>query len=143
MRNTSPLHWTLLVALLASPVGAVAQNTTDGQEPDDSPPPAPITTIAQSEQIGAYVVEAFQDRDGNHWFGLGGVGVCRYDGKSLTYFDRELSGSRELRGDGPVRSSLSSMLRHRHSTLLHTCDKQARLRMVFFVEPPMRSASEK
>ncbi len=94
-------------------------------------------------EVVGYVGEVFQDRDGNHWFGLGGVGVCRYDGKSLTYFDRELSGSRELRGDGPVRSSLSSMLRHRHSALLHTCDKQARSPGVFFVEPPMRSASEK
>ena len=36
MRNTSALHWTLLVALLASPVGASAQSTTDDQEPDDS-----------------------------------------------------------------------------------------------------------
>ena len=44
MRNTSVLHWTLLVALLASPVGASAQNTTDDQEPVASPPSPTITT---------------------------------------------------------------------------------------------------
>ena len=32
MRNTSALHWTLLIALLTSPVGASAQHTTDDQE---------------------------------------------------------------------------------------------------------------
>ncbi len=89
MRNTSALHWTLLVALLASPVGASAQSATDVQEPDDSAPPAPNTTRDQAEQIGVQVHDAFQDRDGNYWFSAGGVGVCRYDGKSLTYFSRE------------------------------------------------------
>ncbi len=87
MRNTSALHWTLLVALLASPVGASAQNTTDDQEPVASPPSPTITTIAQSEQIGEYVRGVFQDRDGNHWFSTSN-GVCRYDGKSLTYFTK-------------------------------------------------------
>ena len=85
MRNASALHLVLLVALLASPVGASAQSTTDDQEPDDSPPPAPTTTSDQAEQIGEYVRGLFQDRDGNHWFSVPGVGVCRYDGKSLTY----------------------------------------------------------
>ncbi len=33
MRTTSALHWTLLVALLAFPVVASAQNSTDDQEP--------------------------------------------------------------------------------------------------------------
>ncbi len=88
MRNTSALHWTLLVALLASPVGASAQNTTDVQEPDASPPSPTITTRDLAEQIGTYVIEAFQDRDGNYWFGTGDA-VCRYDGESLTYFNEE------------------------------------------------------
>jgi ligand-binding sensor domain-containing protein len=87
MRNTSALHWTLLVALLASPVGASAQSATDDQEPVASPPSPTITTIAQSEQIGEYVRGVFQDRDGNHWFRTSNA-VCRYDGKSLTYFTK-------------------------------------------------------
>ncbi len=84
MRNTAALHWTLLVALLASPVGASAQSTTDVQEPVASPPSPTITTIAQSEQIGEYVRVVFQDRDGNYLFSTS-KGVRRYDGKSLTY----------------------------------------------------------
>jgi ligand-binding sensor domain-containing protein len=62
------------------------------QEPVDSPPPAPITTISQYQQIGEYVREIFQDRDGNLWFSTSD-GVCRYDGRSLTYLrDPEESG---------------------------------------------------
>ena len=86
MRITSAIHVVLLVALLAAPVGASVQSTTDDQEPVASPPSPTITTIAQSEQIGEYVFVVFQDRDGNYWFSAGGGGVCRYDGKSLTYF---------------------------------------------------------
>ncbi len=89
MQNASALHWTLLVALLASPVGASAQKTTDVQEPDDSPPPTPNTTRDQAEQIGVQVLDAFQDRDGNYWFSAGRYGVCRYDGESLTYLSEQ------------------------------------------------------
>ncbi|MEE8236712.1 MAG: hypothetical protein V3S67_00240, partial [Gammaproteobacteria bacterium] len=49
MRNTSAsLHWTLLVALLASPGCASANDTTDGQEPVASPPSPTITTAQQA-----------------------------------------------------------------------------------------------
>ncbi len=51
MRNTSARHWTLLVALLASPVVASAQKTTDDQEPVASPPSPTITTSDQAERI--------------------------------------------------------------------------------------------
>ena len=88
MRNTSALHWTLLVALLASTVVASAQRTTDDQEPVASPPSPTITTIAQSEQIGEYVRGLFQDRDGNLWFSTS-HGICSYDGKYLRYFTRK------------------------------------------------------
>ena len=50
MRITSALHWTLLVALLGSPVVASAQNSTDDQEPVASPPPTPNTTSEQSTE---------------------------------------------------------------------------------------------
>lgn len=36
-------------------------------------------------QIGQYVVEAFQDSQGNLWFGTLEKGVARYDGQALTY----------------------------------------------------------
>ncbi|MFN0175374.1 MAG: two-component regulator propeller domain-containing protein [Saprospiraceae bacterium] len=37
-------------------------------------------------QISQYVRRVFQDKNGNLWFGTNGDGVCRYDGKSLSYF---------------------------------------------------------
>jgi len=48
MRNTSALHWILLVALLASPGCASEQSATDVQEADDSPPSSTITTAQQA-----------------------------------------------------------------------------------------------
>ena len=76
-----------LLICVCFPAVSSAQNTTDVQEPVASPPSPTITTIAQSEQIGEYVRGLFQDRDGNHWFSTSN-GICRYDGKSLTYFTR-------------------------------------------------------
>jgi len=37
-------------------------------------------------QISEYVRRIFQDKNGDLWFGTNSNGVCRYDGKSLTYF---------------------------------------------------------
>jgi ligand-binding sensor domain-containing protein len=37
------------------------------------------------EQIGAYVVETFQDSKGNLWFGTLEKGVAKYDGEQLSY----------------------------------------------------------
>ncbi|HLF65513.1 MAG TPA: two-component regulator propeller domain-containing protein [Saprospiraceae bacterium] len=39
-----------------------------------------------SPQIDEYVVNVFEDKDGNLWFGTLSKGVARYDGKTLTYF---------------------------------------------------------
>ena len=39
-----------------------------------------------STQISEYVVEVFEDKKGNLWFGTMSDGAIRYDGKSLTYF---------------------------------------------------------
>ncbi len=86
MRITSAPHWTLLVALLASAGCMSPESATDVQEADDSPPPTPITT-KESEQVGQYVMEIYQDRDGDLWFTTIPKGVCRYDGESLTYLE--------------------------------------------------------
>lgn len=37
-------------------------------------------------QVSQYIRRIFQDSRGNLWFGTVGDGVCRYDGKTLTYF---------------------------------------------------------
>jgi ligand-binding sensor domain-containing protein len=40
---------------------------------------------AYFDRISAYVVEAFEDKKGNLWFGTVSDGAARYNGKSLTY----------------------------------------------------------
>ncbi len=50
-------------------------------------------------QISAYVRRIFQDKNGALWFGTNSDGVCRNDGKSLTYFTRtEGFGGNAVRG---------------------------------------------
>lgn len=44
------------------------------------------STVPDTAQIDAYVVAAFEDSQGNLWFGTNGQGVARYDGRSLNYF---------------------------------------------------------
>ncbi|HUN66327.1 MAG TPA: two-component regulator propeller domain-containing protein [Bacteroidota bacterium] len=39
-----------------------------------------------SAQISLHIQTILQDKKGNFWFGTDGDGVCRYDGKSFTYF---------------------------------------------------------
>ena len=39
-----------------------------------------------NSQISEYVVEVFEDKKGNLWFGTMSDGAVRYDGKTLTYF---------------------------------------------------------
>ena len=41
--------------------------------------------IENSVQIGNYVVDVFEDSNGNLWFGTLEKGVAKYDGKKLTY----------------------------------------------------------
>jgi ligand-binding sensor domain-containing protein len=63
-------------------------------------PPAPqIWILDQPPQISAYIREVFQDRDGDFWFGTNGDGICRYDGKTLTYLSvKEGFGGSAVRG---------------------------------------------
>lgn len=52
-------------------------------------------------QIGDYVVEIFEDKKGNLWFGTLGNGTARYDGNSLTYFSTK---------DGLVADAVTSIV---------------------------------
>jgi ligand-binding sensor domain-containing protein len=65
------------------PVVSSAYAATAGEQA------APISPNISAPQISEYVREVFQDRDGDFWFGTNGDGVCRYDGKSLTYLSME------------------------------------------------------
>ncbi len=44
-----------------------------------------IGKLGSAPQIAEYVVEIFEDKKGNLWFGTMGKGAARYDGDSLTY----------------------------------------------------------
>jgi ligand-binding sensor domain-containing protein len=47
------------------------------------------TPAEAEQQIGEYVVEAFEDSKGNLWFGTMNYGAARYDGKKLQYVTTE------------------------------------------------------
>lgn len=83
-RRSRPRRRVLVLALL---VGAGVCPAVSAQSPTSAPAPlAPVEAPLADRQISAYVREVFQDRDGNHWFGTNGEGVCRFDGMALTYF---------------------------------------------------------
>ncbi|WP_173021355.1 two-component regulator propeller domain-containing protein [Lewinella sp. W8] len=74
----------LLVCLFISTLfscGPAAVST----ESDDAP--APVAAAAP-EQVGKYVVEIFEDRQGTLWFGTLSKGVARYDGDTLVYWTK-------------------------------------------------------
>lgn len=47
---------------------------------------APLPALSDTAQIAEYIVAAFEDSNGNLWFGTNGQGVARWDGKALRYF---------------------------------------------------------
>ncbi|MCZ6476656.1 MAG: hypothetical protein O6700_10045, partial [Gammaproteobacteria bacterium] len=88
MRNTSAsLHWTLLVALLASPVGASAQNTTAPKPAPEKPDVDPYfrESAGISSNTGPQVItrNILQDSKGGFWLATWN-GVVRYDGTTFT-----------------------------------------------------------
>ena len=87
MRNTSALHWTLLVALLASPVGASAQNTTAPKPAPEKPDVDPYFRESSgiSSNTGPQVItrNILQDSKGGFWLATWN-GVMRYDGTTFT-----------------------------------------------------------
>lgn len=66
-----------------------------------------------SAQISEYIREVFQDRDGNLWLGTNGDGVCRYDGKSLTYLSVK---------DGLAGSAIRGIVQDRRGALWFATD---------------------
>ncbi|MBP6698396.1 MAG: hypothetical protein KA175_12310 [Flavobacteriales bacterium] len=59
-----------------SPVSSEATDTTS----------VPLAAGSDTAQIAEYIVAAFEDSNGNLWFGTNGQGVARWDGKALRYF---------------------------------------------------------
>ena len=44
---------------------------------------------SDTDRISPYVVDAYEDKKGNLWFGTMHDGVARFDGKTLTYFSKK------------------------------------------------------
>ena len=59
-------------------------------QPDSKTPESNLPELAvlpvQASQIADYVVEIYEDKNGDLWFGTMSKGVARYDGKTLTYY---------------------------------------------------------
>lgn len=70
----------VIVALMASCKGqtTLEKNTT-----------LPEIPAKEAFQIADYVVEIFEDSQGNLWFGTLSKGIAKYDGKSLRYYTTE------------------------------------------------------
>ncbi len=51
---------------------------------------------------GAYVRCVFQDSKGLMWFGIGSVGLCKYDGENFTIYDRSETDSNTISNNSPV-----------------------------------------
>ncbi len=78
-----PIYTLLLIFVsLASCNGQVKSPVPSGQQP----PNEQLAPLDPAAQISEYVVEVFEDKKGNLWFGTMSDGAARYDGKTLTYF---------------------------------------------------------
>ena len=83
----------LLLLLITSTVTSCKTqekpSTAVAQPPTQQTSPAPSTYSMPSNAtipISEYIVEIFEDKQGNLWFGTVTDGVVRYDGRQLTYF---------------------------------------------------------
>ena len=69
-----------MMAFITSCSGQSNSNALESNNPELK------VTPKTDAQIDEYVVEIFEDKKGDLWFGTLTKGVARYDGKSLTYF---------------------------------------------------------
>ncbi|MBK6993377.1 MAG: hypothetical protein IPH31_00060 [Lewinellaceae bacterium] len=72
-----------LLFLLAFIIACNGQSNSNALKTKD---PALEATPKNDAQIDDYVVEVFEDKKGNLWFGTLAKGAARFDGKTLTYF---------------------------------------------------------
>ncbi len=119
-RRSARNEFYALLALLVLATPGYGQDSLDFQEasiiesktvPNETPtkgkelvsqtldPPGIPSDHNPALQISSFVRRIFQDAKGNLWFGTNGDGVCRYDGKSLTFFSsREGLSGTAIRG---------------------------------------------
>ncbi len=60
-----------------------------GQSAPENEKTLPELLKREASQIGDYVVETFEDAQGNLWFGTLEKGIAKYDGASLRYYTTE------------------------------------------------------
>ncbi|MBT8486895.1 MAG: hypothetical protein KJO43_15050, partial [Phycisphaerae bacterium] len=83
MRDTSALHWALLVALIACPVVASQQGTTASEAPDVDPYFVESSGLASKRGPEVITRNILQDRTGLLWLATW-HGVMRFDGTTFT-----------------------------------------------------------
>ncbi|MBK6996655.1 MAG: hypothetical protein IPH31_17630 [Lewinellaceae bacterium] len=76
-------HVCPLLFLLAFIIACNGQSNSNALKTKD---PALEARPKNDAQIDDYVVEVFEDKKGNLWFGTLAKGAARFDGKTLTYF---------------------------------------------------------
>ena len=60
-----------------------------GQSASENEKTLPEHPKKEASQIGEYIVEIFEDSQGNLWFGTLEKGIAKYDGASLKYYTTE------------------------------------------------------
>lgn len=92
MKRISPLSLVLLLGMACEEAvkpasDSISASTHTSAQPDSATIAARLAHPPTStEQISQYIRRIFEDRDGNMWFATTSDGVCRYNGRSLTYF---------------------------------------------------------
>jgi ligand-binding sensor domain-containing protein len=84
------IHVSFIVfMLISSCIGQVKTNSSK-QSPVIIRTPSPsgfhFNMVEDTTLVSQYIRSIFQDTKGNFWFGTAFEGLCRYDGKSLTYY---------------------------------------------------------
>src|SRR5690349_21950278 len=82
MSSLPVFHLLLAVVFITACNGQSNQNALEATAPEARVAPLP------DAQIDDYVVEIFEDKKGNLWFGTMAKGAARFDGKTLTYFTK-------------------------------------------------------
>ena len=63
--------------------------TSDKKQIESSPSLPLLPSLNPNDQIGEYIIEIFEDSNGNLWFGTLSNGVAKYDGEHLRFYSEK------------------------------------------------------